>query len=101
MSQETQPQTQFKSQLKMKLIRRIFNFILVVFIYPAMLMLLILSTDGAVEESKYFDFALMGSVIIFLILIAMALLRIAPVVIELLDVRKMEREEDEDVGMFP
>ena len=100
MSQQSQPQTPEKPQLKMKLLRRIFYFILVMFIFPVMLIPLRLTSGGDVEQSEYFNIALIGAMGIFIVLIAIVFFSIAPVVIEMFDARNREREQ-EDIGMFP
>lgn len=85
----------------MKLIRRIFYTIVILFLFPAMAMPLALSTDVDVEGSSYFAFTLIMVLVLTIGLIAMILFGIAPVVIELLDARKKERDEEDDIGIFP
>ncbi|MGD8456177.1 MAG: hypothetical protein PVF83_07320 [Anaerolineales bacterium] len=90
-----------KYQLKMKLLRRIFIFCLMTLVLPLPLIPLIQEAEIAPETSSIFYFALIGSSVYGVILIAMAILGIGPVVIELLDIRKREKEERENLGMFP
>jgi hypothetical protein len=90
-----------KYQLQMKLLRRIFIFFLITLLLPLPLIPVIQRAENAPETSSMFYFSLIGATVVGVILIAMALLGIGPVVIELLDIRKREKEEKEDPGMFP
>jgi len=97
-----QPQAPDKSALKMKLLRRIFVFILVLFLIPLPLIPLLWSTETSPEYSmNTFFFSIIFATVASVALIAIALLSIAPVVIKLLEIRKKEKEEKEDIGMFP
>ena len=101
MSDQPETKTTEKKELRMKLLRRIFIFFLITLLLPLPLIPLILKAENAPEYSSMFYFALIGASVVGVILIAMALLGIGPVVIELLDIRKKEKEEREDMGMFP
>jgi len=101
MSDPKEIKTADKYQVRAKLLRRIFIFIMITLLLPLPLFPLIRMTETADEWSNTFYFAMIGASIVGVILIAMALLGIAPVVIELLDIRKKEKEEKEDPGMFP
>jgi hypothetical protein len=101
MSDQNEITTTDKNKVRMKLLRRIFIFILITLLLPLPLFPLIRMTETADEWSNTFYFALIGASVVGVILIAMALLGIGPVVIELLDIRKREKEENEDPGMFP
>jgi hypothetical protein len=101
MSDQSEIKKSGKYQLKMKLLRRIFIFFLITLLLPLPLIPLIQRAENAAETSSIFYFALIGASVVGVILIAMALLGIGPVVIELLDIRKREKEEKEDPGMFP
>lgn len=101
MSDQPEIKTTDKYKLRMKLLRRIFIFFLITLLLPLPLFPLIQQTEDAPETSSVFYFALIGATVVGVILIAMALLGVGPVVIELLDLRKREKEEREDPGMFP
>jgi hypothetical protein len=88
-------------QLKMKLLRRIFVFFLVFFLLPLPLIPILSKPESSVEGSAPFYFSILLATLGSLVLIALTLLSIAPVVIQLLDLRKKEKEEKEDPGMFP
>jgi FtsH-binding integral membrane protein len=101
MSDQNEIKTTDKNKVRMKLLRRIFIFFLVTLLLPLPLFPLMRMTETADEWSTPFYFAIIGASIVGVILIAMALLGIGPVVIELLDIRKREKEEREDPGIFP
>ena len=101
MSDQNEIKTTDKNKVRMKLLRRIFIFLMITFLLPLPLFPLIRMTENADEFSNTFYFAIIGASVVGVILIAMALLGIGPVVIELLDIRKREKEEREDPGMFP
>jgi hypothetical protein len=99
---DIQPQAPDKSALKMKLLRRIFVFILVLFLIPIPLIPLLWSAETSSEYGmNTFFFSIIFATVASVALIAIALLSIGPVVMELLDIRKKEKEEKEDMGMFP
>lgn len=101
MSNQKEIQPTDKYQLKMKLLRRIFVFFLVFFLLPLPLIPILSKPESSLEGSTAFYFSILLATIGGLVLIALTLLSIAPVVIELLDLRKKEKEEKEDPGMFP
>jgi len=101
MSNQTELKKTEKYQLTMKLLRRIFVFFLVLFLLPLPLIPILSRPESSLEGSNFFYFSIIGASIAGVVLIALALLSIGPVVIELLDIRKKEKEEKEDQGMFP
>ncbi len=102
MSNQKEIQPTEKYELKMKLLRRIFVFFLVLFLLPLPLIPIVgLSEQSDFETSNAFYFAMIGATLGGVVLIALALLSVAPVVIQLLDIRKKEKEEKEDPEMFP
>jgi len=97
-----QPQAPDKSALKMKLLRRIFVFILVLFLIPLPLIPLLWSTETSPEYSmNTFYYSMIFVTVAGVALTAIAMLSIGPVVMKLLEIRKKEKEEKEDMGMFP
>lgn len=96
-----QPPAPDKSALKMKLLRRIFVFILVLFLLTIPLIPLLWSETNSKYGMNAFNYAIIFATVAGIALIAIALLSIGPVVMELLDIRKKEKEEKEDMGMFP
>lgn len=101
MSNQKEIQPTDKYQLKMKLLRRIFVFFLVFFLLPLPLIPMLSRPESSMEGSTYFYISILLATLGGLVLIALTLLSIAPVVIQLLDIRKKEKEEKEDPGMFP
>ena len=101
MSNQSEIKTADKYQLKMKLLRRIFVFFLVLILLPLPLIPILSRPESSIETSRWFYFSIIGASVAGVVLIALALLSIAPVVIELFDIRKKEKEEKEDPGMFP
>jgi hypothetical protein len=101
MSDQPEIKTTKKYQLRIKLLRRIFVFFLVLFLLPLPLIPILSRPESSIETSRYFYFSIIGASLAGVVMIAMVLLSIAPVVIELLDIRKKEKEEREDQGMFP
>jgi len=101
MSNQKEIQPTEKYQLKMKLLRRIFVFFLVFLLLPLPLIPILSKPESSIERSSYFYISILLATLGGLVLIALTLLSIAPVVIQLLDIRKEEKEEREDPGMFP
>lgn len=97
-----QPPAPDKYTLKMKLLRRIFVFILVLFLLTVPLFPLLWITETSSEDSTNgFFYSIIFVTVAGVALTAIALLSIGPVVIKLLEIRKKEKEEKEDMGMFP
>ena len=97
-----QPQALDKSAQKMKLLRRIFFFILVLLMVTIPLFPLIWITDTSSEYIKSaFYYSIIFVTVAGVALTAIALLSIGPVVLKLLEIRKKEKEEKEEMGMFP
>ena len=101
MSDQPEIKTTDKYQLRIKLLRRIFVFFLVLFLLPLPLIPILSRPESSLEGSTTFYFSLILATVGGVVLIALALLSIGPVIIELLDIRKREKEEREDQGMFP
>ncbi len=101
MTENNLPPTLDKKQSRMKLLRRIFYLIIMVMLLPVVMFPLIRMTEGASDMSNEFYFAIIAATLLGLVMIAYVLLGIGPVVLELLDIRKQEKEEKEDMGMFP
>ena len=101
MTENHEIQKEEKSQLKVTLLRRIFYLILIMMIYPLLLFPFIRMQEGTSDMSNEFYMALgaatLGGVAVF----AMVLFGLGPVVIKLLEIRKQEKEEKEDMGMRP
>ena len=101
MSDQSEIKITEKHELRIKLLRRIFIFFLVLFLLPLPLIPILSRPESSLEGSTTFYFSLILATFGGVALIALALLSIGPVVIELLDIRKREKDEREDPGMFP
>ncbi len=86
----------------MKLLRRIFYFIVALLMMPIVVFPLSRMIDGYSFKGISTDFYMLIVVTLaLLILIAVGLFGVWPVISELLELRKKEKEEKEELGMFP
>ena len=93
--------TNNKSELVNKLLRRIFIFIVVVSLLQIPLFLIMGDTESSFDLGSTGIYYLMGASVVGIVLVAVIFFVIGPIVMQLFELRKKEKEEKEDSGMFP
>ena len=89
-----------KSQLLSKLFRWGFVFILVIALLQIPLFIAMRETGSMFDLGSSMMYYLLGATVIGVILVAIVLFAIGPIIIKLIDIRKKEKEDKEDPGMF-
>ena len=93
-----------KSQLVNKLLRWTFIFIVVLSLLQIPLFTLLTENEpsyNSLDMGGNEMFFLIGASIVGIVLAAILIFGVGPVVIRLVDIRKKEKEEKEDLGIFP
>ena len=93
-----------KSQLVNKLLRWTFIFIVVLSLLQIPLFTLLTENEpsyNSLDMGGNEMFFLIGASIVGIVLAAILIFGVGPVVIRLVDIRKKEKEDKEDLGIFP
>ena len=89
-----------RSQLLKKLLRWVFVSIIIISLLQIPLFITMRETGSMFDLGGSMMYYLLGATVIGVILVAIVLFAIGPIVIKLFDIRKKEKEEKEDPGMF-